>query len=452
MWKSSSSIAPMKSYITLFVLLEVVFVDFVLSSSIKMDFRASAHVRLDPIITQTCISDHVHTFYGANTVDPNVSFEDLRKMKNTNNTGNVLENMSLYWHPSVYAYSQKHNTYTRSDIAYASAYYIWEFGAGARAFPPGFRMIAGVNDTEQKSRPGATECGDNAPVTPCLRPDGDCTTTGSHFFPAKPCHEMEAFMHFPSCWDGVNLDSPDHSSHVAYTNDTLVTGTCPPGFPVKIPQIALFFRIKPYVGGWHVFSTGTDEFHADYISGWDEKQLQFVLDNCNTPSMDSEPDSFCEDFLTFRDAPKGLGGSDEKLQADLMPFQPPPLNTKLYAPEEVDFVSALPRGACSGTLLSGGNGGNPSNSQQPTSPVTPSQPPAPSPVPSPTEFPTESDFEESEDLLGSAEIKGSAYSWDSHQSNSHWAKSDAFDSHQRGNRLDLARCLFFLGLTFFILT
>jgi hypothetical protein len=42
-----------------------------------------------------------------------------------------------------------------------------------------------------------------------------------------------------SCWDGKNLDSPDHKSHVAYPESgTFETGgTCPKSHPVKIPQI-----------------------------------------------------------------------------------------------------------------------------------------------------------------------------------------------------------------------
>lgn len=40
------------------------------------------------------------------------------------------------------------------------------------------------------------------------------------------------------CWDGKNLDSPDHKSHVAYSGQGASGGgACPSAFPVKIPQI-----------------------------------------------------------------------------------------------------------------------------------------------------------------------------------------------------------------------
>jgi hypothetical protein len=36
-------------------------------------------------------------------------------------------------------------------------------------------------------------------------------------FPKKPCPAgIMVNVRFPTCWDGVNLDSPDHMSHVAY--------------------------------------------------------------------------------------------------------------------------------------------------------------------------------------------------------------------------------------------
>ena len=54
-----------------------------------------------------------------------------------------------------------------------------------------------------------------------------------------------------SCWDGKNLDSPDHKSHVAYPvagaqtfTGSSVGGACPSTHPVKIPQIMLEVRLS----------------------------------------------------------------------------------------------------------------------------------------------------------------------------------------------------------------
>jgi len=66
-------------------------------------------------------------------------------------------------------------------------------------------------------------------------------------FPTSPCPGgIRSNILYPTCWDGVNLDSPDHKSHVAYPKNgpalftgSSVGGDCPSTHPVKIPQIML---------------------------------------------------------------------------------------------------------------------------------------------------------------------------------------------------------------------
>jgi hypothetical protein len=66
-------------------------------------------------------------------------------------------------------------------------------------------------------------------------------------FPTSPCPGgIRSNILYPTCWDGVNLDSPDHKSHVAYPKagpalftGSSVGGDCPSTHPVKIPQIML---------------------------------------------------------------------------------------------------------------------------------------------------------------------------------------------------------------------
>jgi len=47
-----------------------------------------------------------------------------------------------------------------------------------------------------------------------------------------------------SCWDGKNLDSPNHVDHVAHPTGgpasfAVTNGKCPATHPVKIPQVHL---------------------------------------------------------------------------------------------------------------------------------------------------------------------------------------------------------------------
>lgn len=102
----------------------------------------------------------------------------------------------------------------------------------------GFRMITGSPELRKKGiNPGICHrCnGDAGPtaIAPCDRSD-------TAEFPGRPCPGgIRASITFPSCWDGKNLDSPDHASHVAYSPDGLVLAgsSCPATHPVRIPQL-----------------------------------------------------------------------------------------------------------------------------------------------------------------------------------------------------------------------
>lgn len=48
------------------------------------------------------------------------------------------------------------------------------------------------------------------------------------------------------------------------------TGT---GYTTGIPTL----KVLNYEGGEHVFSDGSDVYHADYFSGWDVQSLQVWL-------------------------------------------------------------------------------------------------------------------------------------------------------------------------------
>ncbi len=70
-------------------------------------------------------------------------------------------------------------------------------------------------------------------------------------FPTKPCPAgIMVNTRFPTCWDGKNVDTADHHSHVAYPSSGTFEsgGPCPATHPVKIPQLfyEAIFDTKPY--------------------------------------------------------------------------------------------------------------------------------------------------------------------------------------------------------------
>jgi len=367
------------------------------ATSFKMDFLSAGTVRTDPLMFNkigNCLSDHVHRFYGAvspRTMRPDVTYADLRSA--TGNTGNVEENKSLYWNPAIYQVRNA-NTDQQSfelvDIWFASAYYIFRTGT-ARAFPAGLKMKAsGANAVSR----AVAEC---AGPYPCERNDG-CQAYGpsnqgqTGFLPTQGCGELEINIKFPTCWDGQNKES-DTGDHVVYSTDCgtadteCFEGDCPSSHPVKLPELHLYVRVLGYEGGAHMFADGTDIFHSDYFSGWDESELQRVLDNCENESEAANPDAFCSDWLTFRGKGKTEGEQvdDDTIVSDLNDIQPPAVDTRAtISPEAVTNVPQVPSGVCTGTLI-------PDGSEPPAPPGTtdPSQPSTPqTPKPTTSQTPT----------------------------------------------------------------
>lgn len=52
---------------------------------------------------------------------------------------------------------------------------------------------------------------------------------------ACPDNPLRLRIQFPNCWDGANLDSPDHKSHMAYSDAGGARG-CPASHPVPYPR------------------------------------------------------------------------------------------------------------------------------------------------------------------------------------------------------------------------
>ncbi len=177
--------------------------------------------------------------------------------------------------------------------------------------------------------------------------------------------EMELSISFPSCWDGVNLDSSDHMSHVAFPEGESEDAPCPSSHPVRLPRLDFFIRwFNTEPARWR-FADDSLRFHADYVSGWDEAFLQSLLDG-----GDGDVDS----KVTFRAGIKH-DGDDQKLIRKMNENAVPHADTSCITTEIIDNVVNLPRGACSGTLISpigvcGGSSAPTPTAPPPTTPTT----------------------------------------------------------------------------------
>lgn len=167
------------------------------------------------------------------------------------------EDFSNYWTAVLYFRArngtykrvpQMANHYLEQAVGGMTVYYIPPYDGRTKvtAFKPGFRMLVGdTMNRQNKNTPEARQMsfrcfGAGWTGEPDSTPPGGGSDT--RFLPTKPCTGgIRAHNYFPTCWDGKNLDSPDHKSHVSFpASGTFESGgPCPASHPVKLPQILL---------------------------------------------------------------------------------------------------------------------------------------------------------------------------------------------------------------------
>ncbi|KIJ30514.1 hypothetical protein M422DRAFT_234799 [Sphaerobolus stellatus SS14] len=189
-------------------------------------------------------------------------------------------------------------------------------GPGLTAFPPGFRMITGDPKRRSLQFPWGMANQDQlrqrAIEWVCLTTGGaqlsDNFDSGAGF-PSTDCiGGFNARLQMPNCWDGVNLDSPDHISHTAFMS-TLDNGVCPPDHPVALMTILfeVTWDVHSFVtsGKWNpntqpwpfVYANGDPTgygWHGDFYNGWPDGLLQVAIDQCNTPSNSDQMNGVTE--------------------------------------------------------------------------------------------------------------------------------------------------------------
>ncbi|KAM5541685.1 hypothetical protein V8D89_004666 [Ganoderma adspersum] len=252
--------------------------------------RPIVATRLDPVIMPNQIGPHVHSVVGASRFKSVYDPDDLVQSNCT--TIPVQPDKSNYWAPQLYHQDQESGLFTPMPTSF-NIYYLMRPGPkneSIKAFPPGLRMVAG--DTNRRSY-NSSDFAQQAVSFVCLD-DSDAHATDPdwaerpNFFDHNCPIGMRAQVFFPSCWDGVNLDSPDHKSHMAYPVQAYNTGDCPDTHPVHL--VSLFYEMLVSVGQFDYWGNGTWVFangdttgyghHGDFTNGWDVELLQEAIDTC----------------------------------------------------------------------------------------------------------------------------------------------------------------------------
>jgi Domain of unknown function (DUF1996) len=236
--------------------------------SFRVECDLSHRAQVDPIVAPGGIGAHMHDFFGNTSTNANSTYQSMRNGGST--CGNALDTAG-YWAPTLYKNGVPVPVetsifyYRNRPVEYSQTV----------PFPRDFRMIAG---------------GANAFPNAYWTCDGESDTGfGSRrtFVPDCGGSQVKLHIFFPSCWDGVRLDSADHRAHVAYgldDDDNQPEGTdpdlCPASHPVKLPHLDFRVQYDLSDGRGAKFSDGTVLAHADFWNTWVQAELERGVREC----------------------------------------------------------------------------------------------------------------------------------------------------------------------------
>ena len=206
--------------------------------------------------------------------------------------------MSAYWTPQLYFQYKNGSFRSVEQVGGGLVYYLPRSHktdtTKVQAFPDGLRVLTGqmTKRSYNSSSLMAQAIGWN-----CL---GSAGVNGETRIPTLPDYNcpngLRGEIRFPSCWNGKDVDSSDHFSHMAYSDGE--SGPCPATHPVRI--VTLFYEVmwsvdplssirdqalnptQPFVLAMGD-ATGLG-YHGDFLDGWDKTVLQNAIDTCTSDS------------------------------------------------------------------------------------------------------------------------------------------------------------------------
>ncbi|MDX1914891.1 MAG: DUF1996 domain-containing protein [Methylophilus sp.] len=258
----------------------------------------------DPIVYPSVPgASHLHTFFGNVDASAYSTNDTLRASGNSTCAGGIA-NRSGYWIPSVINTANGQPMRPIDTVTYYKSVG-WKDAEYMTAPPKGLRMIAGNSKPLSIADSSAYMlCQDQTKVGEA--PNYGVIWQGNHLQACGgPNQRLRISVDFPSCWDGKNLDSPDHQSHMAKNckdecedasgNVVATANGCPASHPIAIPKVTInadyanldinaTYRLSSdnyssaYPGGY--------SSHGDWMNGWDEAIMKRIVDNCMKKHMD----------------------------------------------------------------------------------------------------------------------------------------------------------------------
>lgn len=236
-------------------------------------FCYSSHqTRDDPIMSPGQPgASHLNQFLGARTTSADSTYSSMVASETSCEFGPATAG---HWFPALLDSSGQ---VVPPDITFAEYRVMGDDSVTAP--PPGLKMVAGYPGTVVGTGRVNWQCKDIRGTT--LPSIPNCPVTGRIF----------ANVSFPPCWNGVNLDSTNHRSHMSYKTVLLSDGTrtCPSSHPVELPALA-------FEAVWNdLFTAATDEYrlssdaptqdaggslHASFWNTWNQSELERLVQTC----------------------------------------------------------------------------------------------------------------------------------------------------------------------------
>ncbi|WP_066360564.1 DUF1996 domain-containing protein [Herbidospora mongoliensis] len=230
----------------------------------------------DPIVMPGLAGgSHMHSFMGSEITDANTNLGDL--LTGTS-TCEPKVDLSSYWVPTLY------NGDTPVEPSSATFYYLGEGVSEAlqrqtRAFPQGLRVVAG------NAKATAAD-GTSSARWSCLH--AGHVGASKNFVNCPAGTKLETYLDFPHCWDGRNLDSADHKSHLSYPQGN----ACPTTHPVVVPKVRMVLRY-PVNGDPSAFRLSSGPgytMHGDFFNAWPVAEMERRVRDCIRPKVKCGPD------------------------------------------------------------------------------------------------------------------------------------------------------------------
>jgi hypothetical protein len=289
----------------------------------------------DPVVYPGAANASVlNMFYGSKDVTSSTTFDSLFSGQEAGCSGSTL-NRSAYWMPALLA--PKYDYATGAPKVDAAGAPLWDVvkakvGEGDRSAAAAhevFYYSAAVSDLSSIWTPpiGLRLVAGDAANTPNKTPQdtavarwhcqswGSTDAAGGPWSTAIPecvAPDMLRFdIFFPSCWNGVDLDSPNHQSHMAYPTGTTNKMVCPATHPYPIVRVSYHFafplfpdQLEPVTQKSKGYRLASDLYtvdamhrgglslHGVWMNGWHPEAMDMLLKGCVRGQRDCHDGNF----------------------------------------------------------------------------------------------------------------------------------------------------------------